>query len=202
MKKKRSVTKRVLAFVLAFAMMFTAMSWEGVGMMVAKADTTPVTFYYYYEGDRTLALTTWCWNKVTPPNTTWIGKKTDTTDYYGVERVQGTNWYKISLTYNPDSSATGDTGFELAEVSVTEQVVTVEKKLEKFDPQWENTEIFGKIFDGSITNPAYKDSELKSYEEWNKSEEPEEPTIPEGDVANGDFENDLDGWTKNRDTNS
>ena len=56
MKKKRSVTKRVLAFVLAFAMMFTAMSWEGVGMMVAKADTT---------------------------------------DYYGFERVQGTNWYKI-----------------------------------------------------------------------------------------------------------
>ena len=74
--------------------------------------------------------------------------------------------------------------------------------MEKFDPQWENTEIFGKIFDGSITNPAYKDSELKSYEEWNKSEEPEEPTIPKGDVANGDFENDLDGWTKNRDTNS
>ena len=37
---------------------------------------------------------------------------------------------------------------------------------------------------------------MKSYEEWNKSEEPEEPTIPEGDVANGDFENDLDGWTK------
>ena len=40
MKKKRSVTKRVLAFVLAFAMMFTAMSWEGIGKVVAKADAT------------------------------------------------------------------------------------------------------------------------------------------------------------------
>ena len=47
MRKKRSVTKRVLAFVLAFAMMFTAMSWEGGGMMVAKADTTD---YYGLNG--------------------------------------------------------------------------------------------------------------------------------------------------------
>ena len=183
MRKKLSVVKRMLAFVLTFAMAFTAISWGDVGEV--KADAKSFTLYYYCEDATALYMDIWNHAGLefadgVTTDTSWE-RKNPQGIFQSVDQKE--NWYSIDLTITPNQND----GFDIYKNDGNTNIG-------KYDNQWNNTDAYAILVGGTSETYAMKDG--KVYTSIEEAEGITSGSSVENYIANGTFESaeDLSGW--------
>lgn len=185
----RSAGNRVAAFLLALAMIVSSLAWGGFGRTEAKAAEREITFYYYHEcqDGNELALASWFWEGIKPPNT-WKGNAADGTAYYAFEKTDDANWYKITLSYNKDLKPGDNQSFGIVVSEATSSgSFGIKQELTKFVLNGENESLYRKIFESGISDPAYNGEDIISYATKESVPDPG-PDTGEDDTGTDDSE--------------
>ncbi|MDD7177580.1 MAG: glycosyl hydrolase 53 family protein [Lachnospiraceae bacterium] len=187
MRKKLSVVKRMLAFVLTFAMAFTAISWRDVGEVMADEGEKSFTLYYYCEDEDVEKLYMNIWNHTglefaagVTKDTSWEWKNPQGI-FQSVDQKE--NWYSIDLTITPNQND----GFDIYKNDGNTNIG-------KYDNQWNNTDAYAILVGGTSETYAMKDG--KVYTSIEEAEGITTSSAVENYITNGTFESaeDLTGW--------
>lgn len=185
MEKKLSIGKRMLAFVLTFAMVFTAISWGEVGGV--KAAEKSFTLYYYCEGVTKLHMDIWSGNGIAFADGVVTEDPFDWKKGLGVFGAVNNqeNWYAIDLTI-VDASATD--GFDIYKDNSSSNKIATYSKANA------NSIDYATLVGGTSTTYAIKDGTVYTSIEAAEAG-PATPAV-EKLLTNGDFETgDISPWT-------
>lgn len=172
----RNTAKQVLAHMLVFVMVFTAVFVMGGGktIVVRAAADDEVTFYYYdpdCADNQCLALGLWSgtWGKL--ENTgTWIGS----TGFTWFDK-KGDNWFSCTIKY--DTNTYLDTGAGMTVVRLAEDAPGDPWNGDKLWEFSSSDSSYQAIFGSSFKDPACKDGKIVSYASLTQ-ETPETPETP------------------------
>lgn len=162
MKERKTWQKRIVSLLMALAMAVTQIGvWNAGKERVQAAEMSQVTFYFEYDGAKTLAVGYTSKND-TYGNSGWLFE--DTTkwiNYYKLDRLENSNWYQTTISFNKTSINESWVGLSLCELSEKDGGYVVDSVLETYSNSV-NAEAYQKIFDGTYFDPAIQKNDRSS----------------------------------------
>lgn len=162
MKERKTWQKRIVSLLMALAMVVTQIGvWNAGKESVQAAEMSQVTFYFEYDGAKTLAVGYTSKND-TYGNSGWLFE--DTTkwiNYYKLDRLENSNWYQTTISFNKTSINESWVGLSLCELSEKDGGYVVDSVLETYSNSV-NAEAYQKIFDGTYFDPAIQKNDRSS----------------------------------------
>lgn len=162
MKERKTWQKRIVSLLMTLAMVVTQIGvWNAGKERVQAAEMSQVTFYFEYDGAKTLAVGYTSKND-TYGNSGWLFE--DTTkwiNYYKLDRLENSNWYQTTISFNKTSINESWVGLSLCELSEKDGGYVVDSVLETYSNSV-NAEAYQKIFDGTYFDPAIQKNDRSS----------------------------------------
>ena len=162
MKERKTWQKRIVSLLMALAMVVTQIGvWNAGKESVQAAEMSQVTFYFEYDGAKTLAVG-YTGKNDTYGNSGWLFE--DTTkwiNYYKLDRLENSNWYQTTISFNKTSINESRVGLSLCELSEKDGGYVVDSVLETYSNSV-NAEAYQKIFDGTYFDPAIQKNDRSS----------------------------------------
>lgn len=162
MKERKTWQKRIVSLLMALAMVVTQIGvWNAGKESVQAAEMSQVTFYFEYDGAKTLAVGYTSKND-TYGNSGWLFE--DTTkwiNYYKLDRIENSNWYQTTISFNKTNINESWVGLSLCELSEKDGGYAVDSVLETYSNSV-NAEAYKKIFDGTYSDPAIQENDRSS----------------------------------------
>lgn len=162
MKERKTWQKRIVSLLMTLAMVVTQIGvWNAGKERVQAAEMSQVTFYFEYDGAKTLAVGYTSKND-TYGNSGWLFE--DTTkwiNYYKLDRLENSNWYQTTISFNKTSINESWVGLSLYELSEKDGGYVVDSVLETYSNSV-NAEAYQKIFDGTYFDPAIQKNDRSS----------------------------------------
>lgn len=127
--------KKLLVFLLVFAMVLSSASLVGAGRIQAKAAASGEVVFYYYDPECSedsclaLGLNEGTWGKLENVGTNWIGS------FAVFDKLQD-GWHSCTIKYDPEQYSAEGVGMAVARVKKDATAVSWETDiLNKFDTQ-------------------------------------------------------------------
>lgn len=162
MKERKTWQKRIVSLLMALAMVVTQIGvWNAGKESVQAAEMSQVTFYFEYDGAKTLAVGYTSRND-TYGNSGWLFE--DTTkwiNYYKLDRIENSNWYQTTISFNKENINKNWVGLSLCELTEKDGGYVVDSMLETYSNSV-NAEAYKKIFDGTYSDPAIQENDRSS----------------------------------------
>lgn len=162
MKERKTWQKRIVSLLMALAMVVTQIGvWNAGKESVQAAEMSQVTFYFEYDGAKTLAVGYTSKND-TYGNSGWLFE--DTTkwiNYYKLDRIENSNWYQTTISFNKENINKNWVGLSLCELTEKDGGYVVDSVLETYSNSV-NAEAYQKIFDGTYFDPAIQKNDRSS----------------------------------------
>lgn len=162
MKERKIWQKRIVSLLMALAMVVTQIGvWNAGKESVQAAEMSQVTFYFEYDGAKTLAVGYTSKND-TYGNSGWLFE--DTTkwiNYYKLDRIENSNWYQTTISFNKENINKNWVGLSLCELTEKDGGYVVDSMLETYSNSV-NAEAYKKIFDGTYSDPAIQENDRSS----------------------------------------
>lgn len=162
MKERKTWQKRIVSLLMALAMVVTQIGvWNAGKESVQAAEMSQVTFYFEYDGAKTLAVGYTSRND-TYGNSGWLFE--DTTkwiNYYKLDRIENSNWYQTTISFNKTNINESWVGLSLCELTEKDGGYVVDSMLETYSNSV-NAEAYKKIFDGTYSDPAIQENDRSS----------------------------------------
>lgn len=162
MKERKTWQKRIVSLLMALAMAVTQIGvWNAGKESVQAAEMSQVTFYFEYDGAKTLAVGYTSKND-TYGNSGWLFE--DTTkwiNYYKLDRIENSNWYQTTISFNKENINKNWVGLSLCELTEKDGGYVVDSMLETYSNSV-NAEAYKKIFDGTYSDPAIQKNDRSS----------------------------------------
>lgn len=162
MKERKTWQKRIVSLLMALAMVVTQIGvWNAGKERVQAAEMSQVTFYFEYDGAKTLAVG-YTSKKDTYGNSGWLFEdNTKWINYYQLDRIENSNWYKTTIFFNKANINESWVGLSLYELSEKDGSYVVDSVLETYSNS-EHAEAYKKIFDETYSDPAIQENDRSS----------------------------------------
>lgn len=162
MKERKTWQKRIVSLLMALAMVVTQIGvWNAGKESVQAAEMSQVTFYFEYDGAKTLAVG-YTSKDDTYGNSGWLFE--DTTkwiNYYKLDRIENSNWYQTTIYFNKENINKNWVDLSLCELTEKDGGYVVDSVLETYSNSV-NAEAYKKIFDGTYLDPAIQENDRSS----------------------------------------
>lgn len=162
MKERKTWQKRIVSLLMALAMVVTQIGvWNAEKESVQAAEMSQVTFYFEYDGAKTLAVGYTSKND-TYGDSGWLFEdKINWINYYKLDRIENSNWYQTTISFNKTNINESWVGLSLCELTEKDGGYVVDSVLETYSNSV-NVEAYKKIFDGTYSDPAIQENDRSS----------------------------------------
>lgn len=199
MKEKKQWKKSVVSLLMAFAMVITQIGVWNAGkesVQAAETEMSETTLYFQYNGEKELAIGYTSKND-TYGSSGWLWEyKTKWINYYNLEKVENSNWYKTIVLYNKQNMGENWVSLSICEISKSGEDYVVDSVLATYNNS-ENLDAYKAMFDGTYSDPAILANDYSKVVSYRKiiSSSGDLNNNADKIIKNGDFEDGTNNWT-------